>query len=104
MMTLANVVNDRLGHRSVRELALRVDLPCDHVVAAGVDDQFQQQPRSKLTQLHGWIGLDVAVEQVAHVCLVRRDVELLVDLLVQLVAEYWCSRGTFLWPPSKSTP
>ena len=78
---LADVVDDALGDRVPRQLALLVQLAGDGVVDAGLDDQLRERQRIEVAHVRRRVGLNVGVEQVAHVGLVGLDVQLLARVL-----------------------
>ena len=71
---LANVVDDPLGDGVPREFALLVQLAGDGVVDAGLDDQLRERQLAQRSEVGCGVGLDVGVEEVAHVRLVGLDV------------------------------
>jgi hypothetical protein len=88
---LADVVDDPFGDGVARELALLVELAGDCVVDAGLDDERRQRQIAEGPEAGRRIGLDIGVEEMAHVCLERLDVQLLarvpLDGRAQLVVE-----------------
>ena len=79
---LADVVDDPFRNRIPGQLALFVKLASDGVVDAGFDDRLRQRHLAQLTEIRCRVGLDVRVEQMAHVRLVRPDVQFLARVLL----------------------
>jgi len=79
---LADIVDDPLGDGIPRERALRVELACDGVVDAGLDDQLGERQLAQFTQTGRRIGLDVGIDEVAHVRLEGLDVQFLARMFL----------------------
>ena len=78
----ADVVDDALSDRVLGQLALGVELLGDSIVHAGLDDELREGEIAQVAQVPDRIGLDIGVQQVAHVGLVGLGVQLLAGVLL----------------------